>query len=227
MFINGYDATLLDIFYKAQVSLYLTIPLLFWVNSFIGSCIFILGYIILGYILRRKYLNINESFIVIFKRFVSLFGFVLIISVVWVLMLLIISSKKRNALAGVAQVTSLGILSMFKFFLYLNIVRVSLGDEKVSFKETYEYVKKDIYQMLRLWFGSGLTIAAAFFVFMFVVVVLLKTGVIQNPEANNYLMGKIFIGFMIAVFVFRAFAEQIGLFGAYLKDKYSTEIFNN
>jgi hypothetical protein len=224
---NGFDRAVLNLLVDNNISSYLTFPILFLVNSFFAMCIFVLGYITLGYILRKKYLNVRESPVMIIMRFFKLLNYIIILSFVWTLAILVFSSRRKNVLVNVVQTATVGFLSISKLFLYSNIIRVSLGEEKAGLKETYEFAKKDFYQILRVWFGSGLLISAIFFVGMFVLFVISKTGLIEATEANNAIIAPVFFISLGFVFVFRAFSEQIGLFGIYIKDKYNIDIFSN
>ena len=222
---SGYSGQLLKNLYQTNTNPYISLPSIFIVYSFICCSIFVLGYITLGYILRRKYLNVSESITVIFKRYFKLFWFVILLSITWILMLLLFfSSKKKNALAEISQNASLGILSAFKMFIYINIVRVSLGDEKSGFKDTYEFAKKDIYQLLRVWWGSGLLVGGVWIFGIMFLAIGSKLGIIPDTEAVNNIIAPIFLGYLVFILLFRSFAEQIGLFSVYLKDKNNIDI---
>ena len=225
--IYGFDGQVLKAFYQARVSPVWCFPLLFIIHSFICCSIYIFEYLVLGHILRKKVLNISEGISVLFARYFKLFGFVILLSFVWVLSILTFGGNKRRSTSSQVISGALGgIFSVFKLFIYSNIVRVSLGDEKSSFKETYEFVKKDAYQMLRVWFGSGLLVSSVFILFIVAIVILGKAGILPATEGvQNVVAPAFFIG-LIFILAFRAFAEQIGVFSVYLKDRYNVDMID-
>jgi hypothetical protein len=154
-----------------------------------------------------------------------------LLSITWFISIFTIGGKKRRGASAVGDMASSvastatgGIVSAFKMFIYMNIVRVSMGDEKSSFKDTYEFMKTDIYKLLRVWIGSGLLISTVLFLGIIVLFALTKMGVIPVNDTSKAIIAPIFFGCVVFVFIFRAFSEQIGIFSVYIKDKYQKDI---
>lgn len=223
--LTGFDGKILRFFYQNQVNPYVFLPIVFFAYSFICCSIYIFGYLTLGYVLRKKYLNINESHFVLVNRFFRLFGFVILLSFAWAIIVFFGSSKKKKSGVGsVVETAGHGLFDMFKFFVYMNIVRVALGDEKSGFRETYEFIKKDIYQMLRVWFGSGLLVGSALFLLLLGLFALTKYGIIPVTDASKGIIAPILLSAFAFVLIFKMFAIQIGTFGVYMKDRYNMDI---
>ena len=158
----------------------------------------------------------------VFVRYLRVIGLVILLSVTWLLIILTLFGRKKNITSEIMSTASLGVFSMLKFFMYINFVRVALGDEKSSLKETYEFAKKDVYQMLRVWFGSGLLLGAIFILCIVILLILNKVGIIHNTQQN--IIAPAILAFLLLILVFKAFAEQIGIFNIYLKDRINVNI---
>ena len=201
-------------------------PIEVFIYSFICCALYTLSYVFLGYILRKKYLHIQESPTAVLTRYVRLSGYILLLACTWFIILCTIGGRRRNGISSLVTRSLTDILTIFKLFLYINLVRVSLGDEKSDFKQTYEYVKKDTYQILTIWFGSGLLVSMICFGCIVLLAVFGKAGFIPNTiTVQDIVAPAIFLGFGF-VFIFRAFAEQIGTFSVYLKDNNNVDILN-
>lgn len=227
--LTGYDGQVLAVFHNHlsyNNFINYTFPVIIFVYSLICCAIYAFSYVFLGYLLRKKYLNIQESPFAMIGRYFRLTGFIVLLSCTWFIMALSFGGRRRNALASIVSTVSVGIFSAFKLFVYTNIVRVSLGDEKSSFKDTYEFAKKDIYQMLRIWFGSGILVGCVFGVLFVLLFIGSESGIIPSTEAVSNIVAPALIIGVILIFVFRAFAEQIGTFAVYLKDKSNVDILN-
>ena len=221
----GYIAYLLAYLYRAGVPTSLIFPIVFLIYSLICVPIYASSYVLLGYILRRKYMNIREGIGTMVSRYFRLSGFIILLSITWFIMLFTFGGgKKNNVISSSANFLLQGFFRIFKLFMYTNLVRVSLGDEKSSFRETYQFVKKDAYQMLRVWFGSGLLVSGIFVMGIMALAILNKMGAIVATEQVNNIVAIAFFGCLIFVFAFRAFAEQIGTFAVYLKDKLNIDL---
>jgi hypothetical protein len=204
----------------------LVIIITFLAVSFICVSIYVLSYISLGYILRRKYFSVKENyFLNLVARYFKLFWFIILLSLTWIFLVFAGMGRRRSLASRVVGMAVTGSLSAFKFFLYINIVRVSMGEEKSSFKETFETLKKDAYQFLRFWFGSGLLLTGIWFLLFFVFMVLVRSSVIFIPTTYGPIIFLIaFVVPVCIIFAFRAFAQQIGIFSVYLKDKNNIDI---
>lgn len=228
--LTGYDGQVLAVLHNHlsyNNFIYYTFPVTIFLYSLVCCAIYAFSYVFLGYLLRKKYLNIQESPTAMIGRYLRLSGFIVLLSFTWFIIIFTFGGgRKRTLVSSIANTVVAGIFSVFKLFIYTNLVRVSLGDEKSSFKETYEFVKKDVYQMLRVWFGSGILVGSAFFIIIMALVILNQIGIIPSTEAvSNIVAPAFFIG-VILIFVFRAFAEQVGTFAVYLRDKSNVDILN-
>jgi hypothetical protein len=222
---TGSFGRMLAYFYQNNFNPYIFFPIIIWVLSFVCCSVFVLGYISLGYVLRNKYLNVSESISLVFVRYFKLFGFVLLLSFTWFIIILLYGSGKKEKSSGLVVKSIVPeIFRVFKLFVYMNIVRVSLGDEKSSFKGTYGLIKENTYQMLRVWFGSGLLVSGVFFIAVLLLVIGTKFGIIPVTETSKGIVAPIFLGSLVFIAIFRAFAEQIGLFDVYMKDKHNISI---
>jgi hypothetical protein len=222
---TGSFGRMLAYFYQNNIHPYIFFPIIIAIYSFVCCSVFVLGYTSLGYVLRKKYLSINESLSLIIGRYFKLFGFVLLLSFTWFLVILLYGSGKKEKNSGlVAKSIVPEIFRVFKLFVYMNIVRVSLGDEKSSFKGTYGLIKENIYQMLRVWFGSGLLVSGVLFMGLLILLAGEKLGIIQATEEVQNIVAPIILGSLVFIAIFRAFAEQIGLFDVYMKDKHNVSI---
>jgi len=224
--LTGFDGRILKYFYQNRVSPYISLPIIIFTYSFICCSIYIVGYLVLGYILRKKYLNIGESLTTLISRYFRLFGTVIILSLVWVIVIMFGSKKKKNNMNTVGETAGRGLLDTFKFFVYLNIVRVALSDEKSSFKETFGYIKRDFYQVLRVWFGSGLLVGSVLSLLLLGLFALTKFGIIPVTNTSKEIVAPVLIFAFAFVVLFKMFAIQIGTFALYLRERYNVEILN-
>jgi hypothetical protein len=221
--LSGYDGYILSVLYHnlsyfSFVNYALLGIILFY--SIVCCSVYVFSYLYLGFLLRKKYLNIKENPTVMISRYFRLSGYILVVSFLWFIIILTIgSSRKKNLVSSIESTAKIGILSAFKLFLYTNIVRVALGDEKSNFKQTYEFVKKDAYRMLRVWFGSGLLVGSVFVCLLAILMFVEKSVITQGSiVAPAFFIGIAFI------FIFRSFAEQIGMFAVYMKDRDNIDI---
>jgi len=222
--LTGFDGRLLAYGYQNQIDPIIFISFIVFIYSFICCSVFVFGYLFLGYLLRRKYLNINEGAGTLISRYIRLLGTTILLSLVWVILLLITSKKKKDNRIISGENVGHGLLDLLKFTMYINIVRVALGDERSSLKETYRFIKDNFYSTLRVWFGSGLLVGSLLFLCLLALFPLTKFGLISVTETTKSIIAPVAFSLFAFFVLFKMFAIQIGVFAIYLKNRYSVDL---
>lgn len=198
--------------------------LLVYIYSLVGCIIYTYSYIVLGYLIRRKYLLVKESFVMTFARWFRSVHLVLVLSILWWLLFFTFTRRKRNALSQVGSYLSLGLGSAFKLFVYTNLVRISLGEATIGLSEIRKSSYENVRQVMTVWFGSGLLASSIALVFLVVALILSETGIIGSGNADQSVTGPLLIGFLILLLLCKALSNQIGLFRWYFNTTYSEDI---
>lgn len=211
---------------RSDINPWIFLPIIFFIYSFLCSTIFTASYLILGYILRRRYLHIKESIFVLPKRLLKSLKLILLLSVIWLIFIFTATSRREvnTPIVKLGRLFSFGSLGLLKLSIYLNFVKASLADEVSSLKSTHKDIYNNLYPVFKIWFGGGLLFITGFLFILLTLFILGKSGLLSITDKNATLWGILAFSPLLLAGIFRGFAVQINLFSFYLKDKYQVDI---
>lgn len=202
-----------------------TIGLIFfypYVLSFICFSFYVLGYLVLGELLQRKLSLAKRNILVdLGIDYIRAIPFTAILSLVWIIFLFTKDKEDRNLptsfLNALRRFSLYGLFIIIKYYTYINLAIIAFEDKRItiSFRESFDFFRKERINMLLIWVKSG---------FIFGIAFLISSILMMWNEKFNFMDRKILMipsGFLfLFAIIFGLFSEQLSFLLYFIKTRH-------